>query len=391
VDDVTPTVAGGNVFYTGINTAPTAITDLDNPVAGATYVIRCGSIAGGNQSTIADAGNFTLDGAWAPATVGDNITLYCVADNAYVEMGRAYAVPGPRLGYPFAATGAAPGVPEYTFIGDLNTGLDYNAADTFDLVTAGAARITVSATGLEGIAGAGFNGPLGAVGPAAATVTDFAATGSMEMGQDFGEMFNNYRRTETIKEIDDFNGGVDATYGVKYNIAGVVGAGTNTVTVRDSWSNLVTGGAGGPDMESTVTVGLDYLRAYAPRAESVVDLVAVGGQRFEWGFYGGAADYAEIVYDTAIGANWVLQVDDGGGVETIDSTIAVTVNPTKLEIAVSNAGVVTWAIDDVPCTTVGLVNNMTANPQSFRWMLTDIAAAVHTAAVDYIEIERNKR
>jgi hypothetical protein len=213
----------------------------------------------------------------------------------------------------------------------------------------------------------------------------------MEMGQDFGEMFNNYRRTETIKEIDDFNGGVDATYAVKYNVAGVVGAGTNTVTVLDSWSQLVTGGAGGPDMESTVTVGLDYLRAFAPRAESVVDFAAIGGQRFHWGFYAGVADYAEIVYDTAIGANWVLQVDDGGGVETIDSTIVVTNNPTKLELVVSTAGVVTWAIDDVPRTTVGLVNNMTAAAHSFRWMETDIAAAPHTVAVDYLELERNKR
>ncbi len=389
-DATTPPVTTGNTYYTGINTVATAITNFTGEIAGCEYQIICGSVAGGNPSTIADGGAvFFLEQDWVPATVGDSITLKCQAPNVFYETARDYVTPGPDTASIYLAGDGLIGVPAIAFTADANLGLWRSAANTLSCVNAGA-EIWNSTTA-TGLSATEFNGPLGATAPAAITGTNYIGSGSMEMGQDFGEMFNNYRRTETIKEIDDFNGGVDATYNVKYVTAGVVGAGTNTVTVRDSWSELVTGGAGGPDMESTVTVGLDYLRAFAPRAESVVDLLAVGGQRLHWGFYSGAAAYAEIVYDTAIGVNWLLQVDDGGGVETIDSTIAVTNAPTKLEIVVTAAGVITWAIDDVPCTTVGLVNNMTAAAHSFRWMLTDIAAASHTVAVDYVEIERNKR
>ena len=81
---------------------------------------------------------------------------------------------------------------------------------------------------------------------------------------------------------------MDATYAVKWNVAGVVGAGTNTVTVRDGWSELVTG-VNAADMESTVSVGLCNDRAYEPRLETVVELTALQTQRFEIGFYIGAA------------------------------------------------------------------------------------------------------
>jgi hypothetical protein len=386
-NDTTPTVAVGNIFYTGVNTMGTAITDIDNPVVGADYRIVCGSIAGGFQSTIADAGNFALEGPWNPVTVGDSITLHVVADNNYTEVDRGHTG---ALADPVLFADGLIATPGGAFAADTNLGFWRSAAGTISFVDAGAEIFHADAAG--GLTATQISGtPIGNVAPAVGTFTNLAATGNFEYGQGFDELHNNYRRTETIVELDDFRGGVDATYAVKYVVTGVVGAGTNTVTVRDGWSELVTGGAGGPDMESTVTVGLDYLRAYEPRAESVVDLGSVAGQRFVWGYYAAANDYVQIVFDTAVGANWLLQVDDTAGVETIDSGIVANINPTKLELVVSNAGVVTWAVDGVPCTVVGLTNNMTAAAHSFRWMETDIAAAAHTVAVDYLEIERNKR
>lgn len=388
-DDVTPSVATGNIFYTGINTGGTVITDLDNPTVGATYTIICGSIAGGNQSTIVDGANFTLDGNWQPATVGDSITLFCRADNNYLEVGRAYAVAGPVLGDPFLAGPDAVGAPGHSWAADPNTGVYNAAADTVGIATGGVNQATVDATG---IAAVGFNGPIGTVVPAAGTFTDVNVMDDFNFGQAPDALIIGFKeRGDTVLFSETFTTGVDATYALDWDLTGVVGAGTNTVTVRDGWSELVTGGAGGPDVESTVSFGLANYRAYAPRIESVIELTGVAGQRFSWGFYAAGNEFVEIVHDTAIGANWYLQVDDTTGVETIDSGVVVTADPTKLEIQVDAAGDVHWAIDDVAMTEVGLTNVMTANAHYHRWILTDIAAAAHTVAVDYFILEQLKQ
>lgn len=329
-DDATPTVAGGNILTTGVNTVPTAITDLDDPIPGATYTLICGDVA--NASTIADAGFFTLNGPWNPTTIGDSIVLYCFADDDYREVSRSYAATGPGIFTTVDGTDA-------TFTGFIN------------------------------------------------------GDGSFNFGQTAPDQHTGYKdRSDYITFQDDFTVSVDTEYILDWDLTTVVGGGSNTVSVRPGWSELVTGGAG-VDSESTRSWGLTNDRAFTPRIESVVELTNLVTQRFEWGFWAGAAEYVLIVYDVAVGAgtNWILQVDDTTGVETIDSGIAATVNPTKLEIRVAADGTVTWAIDDVVMTVVGLTNQMTANPHYTWWELTDTAAAAHTVAVDYVQIEQLKQ
>jgi hypothetical protein len=82
--DTTPDVSGGNVFVTSANGQATAITDLDNPTPGQVIIIMGGSDT--NSSTIADSGNFALNGAWT-AALDDSIMLLVQADNDYVEIG----------------------------------------------------------------------------------------------------------------------------------------------------------------------------------------------------------------------------------------------------------------------------------------------------------------
>lgn len=82
-DDATPDVAGCSVLVTSANNAPTAITDLDNPVVGAIYYIVGGSDT--NSTTIADAGNFALTGGFT-AGAKDILALYCIADNNYAQI-----------------------------------------------------------------------------------------------------------------------------------------------------------------------------------------------------------------------------------------------------------------------------------------------------------------
>jgi len=84
-NDATPSVTGAEIWtYAGASNSVT-ITDLDNPVAGATYTII------GNSDTytvtINDSGNFNLSANWTGG-IDDVLILYCQADNDYIELGR---------------------------------------------------------------------------------------------------------------------------------------------------------------------------------------------------------------------------------------------------------------------------------------------------------------
>ena len=87
--DATPDVSGGNVFVTSSNSAPTAITDLDNPTVNQVITICGGS--NNNSTTIADSGNFNINGA-VTLSLDMCIELLVQADNDYVERGRSGVV-----------------------------------------------------------------------------------------------------------------------------------------------------------------------------------------------------------------------------------------------------------------------------------------------------------
>jgi hypothetical protein len=288
----------------------------------------------------------------------------------------------------------AVGAPSWYFAGSATTGYYQTAADEIGITIAGVNEGTWSAAGLASVTG--FTGAIGLVAPNTAVFTtvqgtDATFTGDFEYGQVPGDLHTGYRRTETIKYIDGFDVGNDADLAVRWNIAGVVGAGTNDETTTDGWNTLITGGAGGPDMESTVSNGLHLYRAYAPRLECVVDLTAVAaGQTFYFGFYAAANEFAEIIHEPATSPNWLVRVDDTGGATTHDTGIvAAAGTPTKLEIWVDAAGAVNAAIDDVDVACAGL-DPMTANPHYVEWRILDVAAAAHTVAIDYFISEQLK-
>jgi len=84
-NDATPDMSTSEAdiwTYAGSANAVT-ITDIDNPIVGATYTII------GNSDTytvtINDAGNFNINGNWVGG-LDDNITIYVQADNDYIEI-----------------------------------------------------------------------------------------------------------------------------------------------------------------------------------------------------------------------------------------------------------------------------------------------------------------
>ena len=85
-NDATPSVAGCQILEVVSNSAPLAITDIDNPVVGTVYVLVGTSST--NSPTIADSGNFALSATWT-GSVDETLTLYVQADNDYIEVTRS--------------------------------------------------------------------------------------------------------------------------------------------------------------------------------------------------------------------------------------------------------------------------------------------------------------
>ncbi len=281
------------------------------------------------------------------------------------------------------------GAPSVYITGSATTGIYQSAGDEIAISVVGGEVVRWDGTGTISV---GFNGPIGTTVPAAGTFTDVDVGGTFNFGQDPADLIAGYKEIgDYISCVCPFSHGSDAHLAVIFDLTNVVGAGTNTVSGLDGWNQLITGGAGGPDMESTRSNGLHMNAAYAPRIECVVDLGAIAaGQTFFFGFWAAANRFAEIIHEPATGANWLLRVDDTTGAETVDSGVAATLNPTKLAITVSAGGVVDWAIDDVDMATVGLTNLM-ANDHYIEWRILDVAAAPHTVDIDYYIGEQLKQ
>lgn len=85
-DDTTPSLEGGSVFVTGINTAAIEITGFADAVVGAIYTIH-GNGAAATASTIKNGGNFALT-ADIVLKDGAAITLTKAADGKFYELKR---------------------------------------------------------------------------------------------------------------------------------------------------------------------------------------------------------------------------------------------------------------------------------------------------------------
>jgi hypothetical protein len=307
-----------------------------------------------------------------------------------------------------SVSAGAVGAPSVYGTDDTDTGIWWSAADTLNASVDGAEVLELGATANTLGNASDTTTVLGALrvgtgGTPDLTLgdDDFYVEGTLEVdaetqldgAADFNSTadFATYVTTDTVKYVDGFDYCSDAHLAVLWDLTGVVGAGTNATAATPGWNLLTTGGAGGPDSESTVSNAAYQYRAYTPRIECVAELGATSGAVFRFGFYAAANEYVEIMADSGTGANWYLIVDDTAGADTIDSGVAVTTDPTKLEIQVDADGTPHWWIDDVAMTEVGLTNKMTASAHYLRWIITDIAASAHTVSVDYVETEQLKQ
>jgi hypothetical protein len=84
-DDTTPSAKLHTSMQSVENTVATAITNIDDVIAGQKVILKCGSDT--NAPTIANSGNFVLSAAWAPS-LNDTITLMKRSDGKFIEIAR---------------------------------------------------------------------------------------------------------------------------------------------------------------------------------------------------------------------------------------------------------------------------------------------------------------
>jgi len=92
-DDTTPSVAQFNQLITGVNTAATVITDIDDMAIGTYAILKCGS-DDANKSTISATLIFDeMTADWTPE-FGDTITLFKRAAGEIIDVKRTTAATG---------------------------------------------------------------------------------------------------------------------------------------------------------------------------------------------------------------------------------------------------------------------------------------------------------
>jgi len=85
-DDTTPSVLGCRVLNLPSNSGATAITQLDDGVAG--QVVTLVVSGSSNIATITDGGNFALSGNWTPGQT-DTLTLTTLSGTSWLEVSRS--------------------------------------------------------------------------------------------------------------------------------------------------------------------------------------------------------------------------------------------------------------------------------------------------------------
>ncbi len=118
-NDTTPSVSVHTSIKTGINTAPTVITTIDDMEIGDEVIVKCGS-DNANNSTIAAAGDFSaMTAAWNPS-IGDTITLFKRGANDIIDLDRTTASSEAEV---IAADDTTPDVADANlFVTSANTG-----------------------------------------------------------------------------------------------------------------------------------------------------------------------------------------------------------------------------------------------------------------------------
>ena len=165
-----------------------------------------------------------------------------------------------------------------------------------------------------------------------------------------------------------------------------------TLTVVAGKAVLTTAGSNA-DPSSLTSVTAWATRAKVPYTESVVSLAALAKAAVNFGFYFDANNYAELVYDVAVGTTWRMNFKGGGSAQTIDTGVTMlAATETKLGVMIDKQGLPWFAINDVKYAVPSTVTErISASALKNRVVVTESEAVAKVLTVSYIEYAFNKQ
>lgn len=175
----------------------------------------------------------------------------------------------------------------------------------------------------------------------------------------------------------------DATeLGNDFTVSATLAVANNTIT-------LTTAGSSSDDA-GIKTDAASFLRADEPYFETKLKLTSIENVQCYAGFLKDSNELAYWIFDSTVGANWLLAVNGSATTQTTNSGVAAVAGTyVKLGVFVDDEGQVWGTIDDVVVAHGG-TNRVTSAAHYIDVRITESAAAAKVATVKYLEWSLNK-
>lgn len=182
--------------------------------------------------------------------------------------------------------------------------------------------------------------------------------------------------------------------------------GTDATEIANDWTIAATGAianntytlttaGSGSDTAGITSDVVAFYRADYPYAETKLKLTSIADVQLYFGFIKDANELCYLIFDSAVGANWLLAVNGGGTTTTTDTGIpVVAATYYKLGVGCDTAGVPFATINGQlfePVSAVATTSNRaSADPMYLSCLITEAAAAAKVATLRYLAYSFNK-
>jgi hypothetical protein len=162
-----------------------------------------------------------------------------------------------------------------------------------------------------------------------------------------------------------------------------------TLAVANNTITLTTAGSSADDAGIKTDAASFYI-ADEPYVETKLKLTSIENVQCYAGLLKDSNELAYLIYDSTVGANWLLAVNGSATTQTTNTGVAAVAGTyVKLGVFVDTTGQVWGMVDDV-VTKHGGTNRVTSAAHYIDVRITESAATAKVATVKYLEWSFNK-